>query len=416
MSLSRRGLLQMGAALVAAPATAQAARQRVIVIGGGFAGAMAARALATRGLETLLIEPNHIYTACPLSNAVIGGFRSINDQRFGYAQFAAAGVQWIAQTASAIDPSKKEVALTDGTRLTYDRLVVAPGIDLRFDALPGYSAEAAEIMPHAWKAGAQTLLLRQQLEALADGGRIGMVIPANPYRCPPGPYERASLIAHYIKTHKPRAKLLLLDAKDSFSKQKLFQAAWERLYPGLIEWVPLSKGGKVTEVDPATRTLITEFGRERVDVANVIPPQRAGHIAQQAGLADRTGWCPVHPETFESTLIPHIHVIGDAAIMGAMPKSAFAAHVQANNCASQIAALLQGREAPRAKLINACYSLITPDEGISVTGVYQPRDGRLVEVEGSGGVSAAEASPQDRALEARYALDWFSLITRQTYA
>ena len=416
MSLSRRGLLQMGAALFAAPAIAQAARQRVIVIGGGFAGAMAARALAKRGLETLLIEPNRIYTACPLSNAVIGGFRSINDQQFGYAQFAAAGVQWIAQTASAIDPSKKEVALTDGTRLTYDRLVVAPGIDLRFDALPGYSAEAAEIMPHAWKAGAQTLLLRQQLEALADGGRIGMVIPANPYRCPPGPYERASLIAHYIKTHKPRAKLLLLDAKDSFSKQKLFQAAWERLYPGLIEWVPLSKGGKVTEVDPATRTLITEFDRERVDVANVIPPQRAGHIAQQVGLADRTGWCPVHPETFESTLIPHIHVIGDAAIMGAMPKSAFAAHVQANNCASQIAALLQGREAPRAKLINACYSLITPDEGISVTGVYQPRDGRLVEVEGSGGVSAAEASPQDRALEARYALDWFSLITRQTYA
>lgn len=415
MSVSRRAALQWGAAFMAMPAIAQSVRRRVVVIGGGFAGAMAARALVAHGLETILIEPNRIYTACPLSNAVIGGFRAIHEQEFGYEHITAKGVQWIAQAAQSIDASKKEVTCADGAKLTYDRLIVAPGIDLRFDALPGYSAQAAEIMPHAWKAGAQTLVLRQQLEALRDGGRIGMVIPANPYRCPPGPYERASLIAHYLKTHKPRSKILLLDAKDSFSKQKLFQSAWERLYPGMIEWVSLSKGGKVIEIDPSSRTLVTEFGRETVDVANVIPPQRAGLIAQQTGLTDRTGWCPVNPETFESTLIPDVHVIGDAAIMGAMPKSAFAAHTQAQTCAAQIAALFQGRPTVRAKLINACYSLLAPDEAISVTGVYQPRDGRLVDVEGSGGVSAADASADDRALEARYGLDWFALITRQTY-
>lgn len=414
MNMSRRVVLQAGLAALAAPSFAQA-RPRVVVIGGGFAGAMAARALVARGVDTTMIEPNANYTACPLSNAVIGGFRSMDAQRFGYGGVDAAGVKRVAQMAETIDTAKREVVLADGSRMSYDRLIVAPGIDLRFDALPGYNEAASEILPHAWKAGTQTLLLRQQLEDMPDGGRVIMAIPANPYRCPPGPYERASLIAHYLKANKSKSKLLLLDAKDSFSKQKLFQTAWTRFYPGLIEWVPLSQGGKVVQIDSASKEFITEFGREKADVGNVIPPQRAGAIAQRAGLADRTGWCPVNSETFESTLLPGVHVIGDAAIMGAMPKSAFSAHVQAQNCAAQIALLLAGREPQPQKLINTCYSLVTPDYGISVSGVYQARDGKLADVEGAGGASAADMPDSDRALEARYAEASFNRVTEQTY-
>src|SRR5204863_46669 len=189
---------------------------------------------------------------------------------------------------------------------------------------------------------------------------------------PPGPYERASLIAHYLKTKKPKSKLLVLDAKDAFSKQRLFQAAWAELYPGLLEWVPLSKGGNVTSVDAATRTLVTDFGRHQAKVANVIPPQKAGRIADAAGVADRSGWCPIDPVTFESKLQPGIHVIGDAAIAGAMPKSAFAANSQAKTCAAAVALLLTGGAPSSPKLINTCYSLVAPDYGISVAGVYQP--------------------------------------------
>ena len=282
------------------------------------------------------------------------------------------------------------MTLGDGATLDYDRLVLAPGIDLSFDALPGYTESAAEAMPHAWKAGAQTALLRRQLEAMPDGGTVVISAPANPFRCPPGPYERASLIAHYLKTRKPRSKLIILDAKDMFSKQRLFQAAWSELYPGLIEWVGLSSGGKVTAVDPATRTFVTEFGEHKADVANVIPPQRAGRIAAAAGVADRTGWCPVDPVTFESRLVPNIHVIGDAAIVGGMPKSAFSANAQAKVCAAAVARLLRGEAPTEPKLINTCYSLVAPDYGISVAGVYRPVGGLLTDVEGAGGISPLE--------------------------
>jgi len=219
----------------------------------------------------------------------------------------------------------RAVIVATGARLNYDRLVLAPGIDIRWDALPGYTEAAAEVMPHAWKAGEQTLLLRRQLEAMDDGGTVVISAPANPFRYPPGPYERASLIAYYLKTRKPRSKLIILDAKDVFSKQRLFLNAWKELYPDLLEWVPLSKGGAVTEVDPETKTFVTDFDKHQASVGNVIPPQKAGRIAAVAGVADRTGWCPIDPTTFESKLVPNIHVLGDAAIAGAMPKSAFAA-------------------------------------------------------------------------------------------
>jgi len=396
---------------------AQAASSRVVVVGGGFAGASCARALRVENprIAVTLVEPNPTFTACPFSNAVIGGLRELSAQQFTYDRIVADGIALARTTATAVDVSARSVTLAEGGRLPYDRLVLAPGIDLRWGALPGYDEPAAALMPHAWKAGEQTLLLRRQLEAMVDGGLVVISAPANPFRCPPGPYERASLIAHYLKTKKPRSKLLVLDAKDAFSKQRLFLQAWSELYPGLLEWVPLSKGGAVTSVEPATRTLVTDFGRHQAAVANVIPPQKAGRIAEVAGVADRTGWCPIDPVTFESRLQPGVHVIGDAAIAGAMPKSAFAANSQAKTCAAAIVRLLAGAAPAAPKLINTCYSLVAPDYGISVVGVYQPTNGQLADVPGSGGVSPGEAPRASRALEAALAEGWFRTITTEVF-
>jgi sulfide dehydrogenase [flavocytochrome c] flavoprotein subunit len=421
MRMTRRSFLWGGAATasaasLASPALAQA-EARVVVLGGGFAGATCAAALqrAAPRFAVTLVEVNFTYTACPFSNSVIAGLRTIAEQRFGYDALRNAGVSVIHDFARTIDPQRRLVFVSGNSALGYDRLVLAPGIDFRWDALPGYDEAATAQMPHAWKAGEQTLLLRRQLEAMTDGGTVVISAPANPFRCPPGPYERASLIAYYLKTKKPRSKLIVLDAKDSFSKQRLFQAAWQQLYPGLLEWVPLSNGGKVTKVDPATRTLVTDFATYKADVANVIPPQRAGHIAEIAGVADQTGWCPIDPITFESRLQPGVHVIGDAAIAGAMPKSAFAANAQAKECAAEVAALLRDETPPPPKLINTCYSLVAPDYGISVAGVYHPVNGQLVDVEGAGGVSPADAPPDFLRLEARNAEAWFRAITAETF-
>jgi NADPH-dependent 2,4-dienoyl-CoA reductase/sulfur reductase-like enzyme len=399
------------------PATAQG-RARLVIIGGGFAGAVCARELqrAEPRAAVTLVEVNPIFTACPFSNSVIAGLRPIAAQRFSYDALRAEGITVLDDQARAVDPQRRVVSLSGDSLLGYDRLVLAPGIDIRWDALPGYDEAAAELMPHAWKAGDQTLLLRRQLEAMTDGGTVVISAPANPFRCPPGPYERASLIAYYLKTMKPRSKLIVLDAKDSFSKQRLFQAAWQRLYPGLLEWVSLSNGGKVTAVDPATRALVTDFATYRADVANVIPPQRAGHIAEIAGVSDQTGWCPINPVTFEARLQPGIHVIGDAAIAGAMPKSAFAANAQAKVCAAAVVALLHDETPSPPKLINTCYSLVAPDYGISIAGVYHPVNGQLTDVEGAGGVSPIDAPLDFRALEATYAEAWFRTITAQTFA
>lgn len=408
MDLKRRAVL---AAVLAAPAIARAqAASRIVVIGGGFAGATAARALAASGHRVTLIEPEREYLSCPFSNPILAGLRDLDAQRFGWDAVAAAGVSVMHTRATGVDATARQVA-TEAGPVEYDRLVMAPGVDLRFDALPGYDEAASARMPHAWKTGAQTLLLRDQLRAMPDGGTVVMSVPANPYRCPPGPYERASLIAWYLKTHKPRSKLLVLDAKDVFSKQRLFQQAWAAEYKGIVEWVPLSQGGKVTRVDAGAMTFETDFASHTADVANVIPPQRAGRIAAAAGVADRTGWCPVDPATFESRLVPGIHVIGDAAIMGAMPKSAFAANAQAKVCAEAVTALLAGSGVSEPRLINTCYSLVGPEYGISVAGVYRPVNGVLTDIEGAGGTSALEAGPDVRAQEAAYADAWYRTIT-----
>jgi NADPH-dependent 2,4-dienoyl-CoA reductase/sulfur reductase-like enzyme len=418
--LDRRRLLGgLGAALatplLARPALAQGPA-RLVVVGGGFGGATCARALkrAVPGAAVTLVEANRTFAACPFSNAVIAGLREWQGQLFGFDAVARDGVTVVHDSATAVDAAARSVTLADGTRLPYDRLVLAPGIDIRFDALPGYTDAASEAMPHAWKAGPQTLLLRRQLEAMEDGGTVVMSAPANPFRCPPGPYERASLIAHYLKTRKPRAKLIVLDAKDAFSKQRLFQGAWKELYPNL-EWVGLSEGGKVDAVEPETKTFVTEFGRHPASVANVIPPQCAGRIAQAAGVADRSGWCPIDPVTFESRLQPSIHVIGDAAVAGAMPKSAFSANAQAKVCAAAIAALLAGEKPQEPKLINTCYSLVAPDYGISIAGVYRPANGLLADVEGAGGTSPLDAPHAFRELEATYADAWFKTITTEVF-
>ena len=423
MTVGRREFLKLGVAAAASAALfpvstmAQGAAPRVVVVGGGFAGASCARALrqADPRIAVTLVEANVTFTACPFSNAVVGGLRELSAQQFTYQRLAADGITMAQALATDIDPQARSVTLADGARLLYDRLVLAPGIDIRWGALPGYHEAAAAQMPHAWRAGEQTVLLRRQLEAMDDGGLVVISVPANPFRCPPGPYERASLIAHYLKSRKPRSKLIVLDAKDAFSKQRLFQAAWAELYPGLLEWVPLSKGGNVTSVEPATRTLVTEFGRHQANVANVIPPQRAGRIAEVAGVTDRTGWCPIDPVTFESKLQAGIHVIGDAAIAGAMPKSAFAANSQAKTCAAAVTRLLTGAVPSTPKLINTCYSLVAPDYGISVAGVYQPSGGQLADVPGSGGVSPANAPRATRSAEATLAEAWFRTITGEVF-
>jgi len=416
---SRRDFLKTvaaGAAMLPLPAVAQGAGGQVVVVGGGFAGATCARFIKRIDprITVTLVEASPTFTACPFSNGVIAGLRDLKAQEFGYDKLAGDHVALNITPATGVDAQSRAVALSNGARLSYDRLVLAPGIDIRWDGLPGYTEAAAERMPHAWKAGEQTLLLRRQLEAMPDGGTVVISAPANPFRCPPGPYERASLIAYYLKTKKPKSKLILLDAKDAFSKQRLFQNAWKELYPNL-EWVSLSSGGKVTSVEPASKTVVTDFSRHQAAVANIIPPQKAARVADLAQVADRSGWCPVDAMTFESKQQPNIHVIGDAAIMGAMPKSAFSANAQAKVCAAAIAKLLAGQKPEEPRLINTCYSVVAPDYGITVAGVYRPKDGVLSDIEGAGGVSPIDAPAATRAAEASYADGWFKTITTEVF-
>lgn len=413
--IRRRHVLAGGLAL---PFVAKAqGKARVVVVGGGFGGATAARFVRRYepALDVTLLEPNETFVACPFSNAVIAGERELDAQRFGYNAVRSDGINVVAAAATAIDPAARTVSASNGAKFDYDRLILSPGIDIVWGGLPGYDQAAASQLPHAWKAGEQTLLLRQQLREMPDRGVVVMSVPSNPYRCPPGPYERASLIAWYLKTRKPRSKIVVLDAKDVFSKQKLFQNAWKRFYPDLLEWVSLSDGGKVVRVDPATKTFETDFGSHHADVGIVVPPQRAGAIAAAAGVADRTGWCPIDPVTFESRLVPGIHVIGDAAIAGAMPKSAFAANAQGKVCAEAVVAVLRGEKPAEPRLINTCYSIAAPDYGFSVAGVYRPVNGVLTDVPDAGGTSPLDAPDSERMQEARYGDQWFQTITAEVF-
>lgn len=354
--------------------------------------------------------------APPLSNGVLGGLRTLADQQFGYERIAAAGIKVAIATATAVDARARAVRLSTGDTLLYDRLVLAPGIGLRFEALPGYSAASVEQAPHAWLTdGAQLELLRRQLDAMDDGGLVAIVAPVNPARCPPAPYERASMIAHYLRARKPRAKIAIFDSKEEFTMQPLFQHAWDQLYPGLISWKSLSSGGNATAIDIANKTIETVFDKYKFAVANVIPPQVAAPIGALAGVADHTGWCPVDPVTFESQLEKNIHVIGDAALAGAMPKSAFSGAIEGKLSADALVRLFSGKTPAVSRLDSDCYSVIAPDYAISLTGAFHPVSGEYAEIEGSAGTTPLDASPAVHAQLARSAEAWFRTITSEIF-
>jgi sulfide dehydrogenase [flavocytochrome c] flavoprotein subunit len=401
------------------PGHAKTAGGRVVVIGGGFGGASCAKYLRrlSRDIDVTLVERDSKFMTCPFSNAVLGGLYDMDFITHGYdALRDKYGVKVVHDSAVDIDAGAKKVRLGGGSSLQYDRLVVSPGIDLRWGAIEGYDEAASATMPHAWKAGEQTMILRRQLEAMPDGGVVIIAAPGNPFRCPPGPYERASLIAHYLKKNKPRSKILIFDAKPNFSKQPLFEQGWAALYPGMIEWIGETEGGAIDAVDLKAMAVNPTFGEpQKGDVVNVIPPQKAGTIAEVAGLTDDNGWCPVDQRSFESRQQKHIHVIGDASIANPMPKSGFAASSQGKVCATAIVASLSGQEMPDPSYVNTCYSLVGPDYGISVAAVYRFGDDGIAAVEGAGGVSPKDASAEFRVAESRYALGWYQSITSDTW-
>ena len=420
---SRRDLLKLAggaavAGLFARRADARARGGRVVVVGAGFGGATCARYLRRLApeLDVTLVERAKRFVTCPFSNTVVAGLQDLDSVTHGFEGLRRRGVTVLEGEVVAVDPEGGTVRLAGGGALSCDRLVLSPGIDLEWNAIEGYDEAAAARMPHAWKAGAQTALLRRQLEAMEDGGLVVIAVPASPYRCPPGPYERASLIADYLHREKPRSKVLVLDAKDGFSKQGLFREGWERLYPGMIEWVGFSGGGNVIAVDPGAMEVRTDFETFRADVANIIPPQRSARLVDTADLAAGGDWCPVDHRTFESAVVPNIHLLGDAILAGAMPKSGFSANSQAKVCARAVVALLREEEPPEPAFINTCYSLLAADYGISVAAVYRlGEEGGIAPVPGSGGVSPADAPLAFRRAEAEYARGWYASITADMF-
>ena len=365
------------------PALAQA-KPKVVVIGGGPGGATAAKYVAKDGgVDVTLVEPAARFTTCFHSNLYLGGFKSWESITHSYDKIVKAyGIKHVRQTAVSGDRDKKVVRLADGRTLPYDRLVLSPGIDLKFDSVPGWSEAVSEKLPHAWKAGPQTQTLRRQLMAMPDGGTIVMIAPPNPYRCPPGPYERVSMMAHVLKAkgHK-KSKIIILDPKPNFSKQALFMEGWQKHYPGMVEWLDPKVHGGVKNVDPKAMTVKTELAEIKAHIINVIPAQMAGKIARDAGLANQSGFCPINPENMRSATDANVYVVGDACIPGDMPKSGFSANSQAKVAAMMIRGeLANGRTFP-ARYTNICWSLIETDDTVKVGGRYEPKDGKITAVE-----------------------------------
>jgi len=428
-NLTRRNFIKMaaGAASMVGGLTsyAVAANKQVVVVGGGAGGATVAKYIrkADPSIEVTLIEQKEHYYTCFMSNEVLAGERAIDSIKFGYEGLSKHGIKVVRSLVTGIDPLAKTVTTQGGDTFRYDRLVVSPGIDFKWDAVEGYDESVADKIPHAWKAGPQTVTLRKQLEAMKDGGTVIIAPPPKPFRCPPGPYERASLIAHYLKQHKPKSKILILDANEAFSKQGLFIQGWKELYGygtdnSMIEWLPPSQEGNVVRVDAKEMAVYAgEFeNKHAADVINVIPPQQAGKIAFIAGLVDETGWCPVNKKTFESLQQKDIHVIGDAAQATKMPKSGYAAYSQAQVCAVAVVTALQGKEMGTPTYLNSCYSIIGKDYGVSIATVYRLEGKMIAPVEGAGGVSPIDASAEDRRREVFYAHSWFKNITHEMFS
>jgi len=421
-NLTRRSfsiLAGASAASLAMPYYARAqGKPRAVVIGGGSGGGTAARYMAKdagEDLDVTLIEANAQYTTCYFSNLYLGGFRTFDSITHGYDRLASNyGITMVNAFADMIDREAKEVVLADGSKVPYDRLIVAPGIDLIYDSVPGYSEEAAQIMPHSWKAGPQTQLLKSKLDAIEDGQQIVMVAPPNPYRCPPGPYERVSMFAHVLKEKGfTGSKIVVLDPKPKFSKQALFQEGWEKHYPGMVEWYGPDVHGGIVSVDPATGAVETDFDTFTGDLVNVIPAQKAGMIATKAGLANDSGFCPIDPFSMRSKMDDNIFVIGDACIAGDMPKSGFSANSQAKVAAMAIRGdLLDARVFP-AKYSNTCWSLIETNDGVKVGAQYSPTDEKIASTS-----SFVSQTGEDAALrQATYeeSIGWYNGITADIF-
>jgi sulfite dehydrogenase len=411
--MKRRDFLKLaGAASLAGCATATPSKARVVVVGGGFGGATAAKyiRLWDPSIDVVLVEREPAFISCPISNLVLAGYSSLQDISRGYDGLRRLGVQVVRDEVATVDAARKTVRLGRGSEVSYERLVVSPGIDFMFSELAGFEAAMADgSVVHAWKAGPQTTVLRRQLEEMRDGGVYVLSIPLAPYRCPPGPYERASMVAAYFKQAKPRSKVLVLDANpDVTSKGGLFKRAWSELYPGIIEY-----RGNSRAVGVEGKTVKLELEDVKGDVLNVVPPHRAGEIAAKAGLITTNNrWCDVDWRTMESKAVKGVHVLGDATLSApAMPKSASMANNHAKIAAAAIVEQLNGRTPQPMKIINTCYSFVAEKEAIRVSSVHEWDGTTLSPVKGSGGVSAARTEA-----EATYAWNWARTIWADTLA
>ncbi|MCY4486988.1 MAG: NAD(P)/FAD-dependent oxidoreductase [Deltaproteobacteria bacterium] len=418
--MSRRRFLAStaatSAALWASPILGQS-RPRVVVIGGGAGGATAARYIAkdSKGaIDVTLVEPSRQYHTCFFSNLYIGGFRSFASIGHTYGTLASAyGINVVHDWAVSIDRDKKTVGLAGGGSLAYDRLVLSPGIDFREGAVRGWDLSQQNRMPHAYKAGSQTQLLKAQVAAMRQGGVYCMVAPPNPFRCPPGPYERISMVAHTLKQSNPTAKILIVDPKAKFSKQGLFEEGWQRHYPGMIERVGPDFGGNKVEVRPGSMEVVIDGEVTKVDVCNVIPAQQAGRIASVAGVTNDAGWAPVVPHTMQSRADENIHVLGDASHQGDMPKSGFSANSQAKVCAIAVRAALTGSKAFPARFRNTCWSLIAADDGVKVGASYKATDEKIAKTDGF--ISKTGESAAVRKATYEESLGWYAAFSKDTF-
>ncbi len=420
IDLSRRRFgqgLVAGTSILAAPAILRAQTAgRVIVIGGGAGGGTVARYVKKDApdLDVTLVEANPQYTTCFYSNLYIGGIRDFDSITHGYDGLAGHGVNVVNALASGVDAAAKIVTLEDGSILEYDKLVLAPGIDFKWGEIEGYDEAAAEIMPHAYKAGPQTMLLKDKVDTMAEGGTFVMVAPPNPYRCPPGPYERVCMIAKRFKEINPTAKIMILDPKEKHSKQALFQEAWDTYYDGMIEWVPGDFGGKVMSVDVSGMTITTEDSEVvKADAANIIPPQKAGMIASAAGATDDTGWCPIDAKTMASTIVDDVYVVGDACIPGDMPKSGFSANSQAKVCAMAVRNALTGSDLFPARFRNTCWSTVAEADTMKVGASYEATDEKIAKTEGF--ISKVGESADLRLQTREEADGWYESITADIF-
>ncbi|MFA7432358.1 MAG: NAD(P)/FAD-dependent oxidoreductase [Gemmobacter sp.] len=420
MTIHRRtfiGAVAAGAAALSAPMVLGQARPRVVVIGGGCGGATAARYIAkdsAGAVDVVLIEPSRVYYTCFFSNLYLGDFWELENTAFTYARLAADyGVNVIHDLAAGVDRDARSVALASGGRVSYDRLVIAPGIDFVEGSIEGWSPDAQTAMPHAYKGGTQAALLKAQLAAMPEGGRFAMVAPPNPFRCPPGPYERISMVAHFLTTHNPTAKILVLDPKENFSKQTLFENGWEQHYPGMVERIGPDFGGDNVQVRPDTMEVVVDGTVEKVDVCNVIPGQRAGNIAALAGLTDDSGWAPVSPDDMRSRADGNIWVLGDASAQGDMPKSGFSANSQAKVAAMAIRGELTGSRVFPARYTNTCWSLIATEDGVKVGASYEPTEEKIASVESF--ISQPGEDAETRKLTWEESVGWFNGITTDVF-